>query len=225
MTVGLGGSIPQLNRSGQTPGTKPLFHSVRDIALIIDKTCKAGYGYLRAGTIMCINTADEDLVPYPEADEDVNVGNAKAYLTVDSGSANATVEVTNEESYKFAVGDSLILNDDTTTAEDLGAIVSIVPGTNGIAVITVTDDIGATSFTTARDAYVTCKSDTSAGFTKAAYILDQDVNTGIGEDALGAITSVVISNAVLYSASMVNSDSAARTDLGTVSDGRFLILK
>lgn len=225
MTVGLGGSIPQLNRSGQTPGIKPLFHSVRDIALIIDKTCKAGYGYLRAGTIMCINTADEDLVPYPEADEDVNVGNAKAYLTVDSGSANATVEVTNEESYKFAVGDSLIINDDTTTAEDLGAIVSIVPGTNGIAVITVTDDIGATSFTTARDAYVTCKSDTSAGFTKAAYILDQDVNTGIGEDALGAITSVVISNAVLYSASMVNSDSAARTDLGTVSDGRFLILK
>lgn len=225
MAVGLGGNIPQLNRSGQVPGSKALFHSVRDIALIIDKTCKAGYGYLKAGTIMAINSADGDLVPYPEAAFATNLANSKAWLVADTGITASTVEVLNDEAYKFAVGDSLVIVDDTTAAEDLGAIVSIVRGANGIAVITVTTAIGGTAFTVANTAAVCVKSDTAAGFTKAFYVLDQDINTGAGADALGANTSVVVSNAVLYEAVMVNIDSAAKTDLGTVSDGRFLILK
>ena len=225
MSVGLGGSIPQLNRSGITPGTKALFHSVRDIALIIDKTCKAGYGYLKAGTVMGINSADDDLVPHPEAAFATNVVNGKVWLVADTGSAASTLEVLNTEAYKFAVGDSLVIVDDTTAAEDLGAIVSIVLGANGIAVITITTVIGGTAYTVANTASVCCKTDTSAGFTKAVYVLDQDINTGTGEDSLGANTSVVISNAVLYSAAMDNLDAAAITDLGVVSDGRFAILK
>jgi len=224
-TVGLGGSIPQMNRSGITPGSRALFHSVRDIALIIDKTVKAGYGYLKAGTVMAISAYDSDLVPYPEAAFATNLANAKAFLVADSGAASNTIEVLNDEAYKFGVGASLIVVDDTTAAEDLGAITDITRGANGIAVITVTTNTGATSFTVVRTASVVLKSDTSAGFTKAAYVLDQDINTGYGADALGANTSVVISNAVLYSAPMVNLDAAAITDLGVVSDGRFAILK
>ena len=36
-----GGSIPQMWRGPEGVGSKPLFHSVRDIALIIDKTVKS----------------------------------------------------------------------------------------------------------------------------------------------------------------------------------------
>ena len=50
--AGLGGDIPQMNRMPEGRGSKPLFHSVRDIALILDKTVAAGYGVLRIGTVM-----------------------------------------------------------------------------------------------------------------------------------------------------------------------------
>ena len=226
MTVGMGGSTPQYDQSGMTPGQKALFHSLRDIALIIDKTAKAGYGYLQAGTLMCVNSADGLLVPYPETDADVNGANAKAYLSADSGAVASTLSVLASESYKFAVDDVLIIVDDTTPAEDLGVITGIVISeTTGLATITVTTATGATSFTTARDAHVYLKADASTPFTKAIYIMDQDVFTGDGESALGANVSVVVSNAVLYTAALPNSDAAALTDLGAIVDGRFTILK
>ena len=227
MTVGMGGSTPQYNQSGMTPGQKALFHSLRDIALIIDKTAKAGYGHLQAGTLMCVNSADGLLVPYPETDADVNGGNAKAYLVADTGATGSTVQVLGSEAYKFAVGDSLIVVDDTTAAEDLGAIISIaISETTGLALITVTTAVGGAAFTVARDGHVYLKADASTPFTKAAYIMDQDVFTGDGESALGANVSVVLSNAVLYTAALPNADAAALTDLGAVADGaRFTILK
>ena len=43
------GSIPQMIRGPEVPGLQPLFHSVRDIALVIDKTAQAGYGVLKGG--------------------------------------------------------------------------------------------------------------------------------------------------------------------------------
>ncbi len=226
MTIGMGGSTPQFNQSGMTPGQKALFHSLRDIALIIDKTAKAGYGYLQAGTLMGVNSADGFLVPYPEAVAADNNGNAKAFLVVDTGATATTLQVLGSEAYKFAVGDALVVVDDTTAAEDLGAIVSIaISETTGLALITVTDAIGGTAYTVARNGSVYCKTDSAAGFSKATYIMDQDVFTGDGEDALGANVSVVLSNAVLYTAALPNSDAAALTDLGAVADGRFTVLK
>ena len=223
--IGLGGNTPQLNRSGETPGSKALFHSVRDIALILDKTFKPGYGYLKAGTIMAENSADALLVPYPVEDVTDNLSAAKAFLIADTGATGTTVVVTTPESYKFKVGDSAVVVDDTTAAEDLGAITDITLAANGTATITVTTAIGGAAFTVARNAYLTVKSDASAGFTAAKYILDQDINTGSGASALGANASVVINNAVLYLASIVNYDAQAGTDLGAVIDNRFLILK
>lgn len=223
--VGLGGNTPQLNRSGETPGSKALFHSVRDIALILDKTFKPGYGYLKAGTVVCSNSADALLAPYPEADPVTNLAGAKAFITSDTGATATEVTVTNPESYKFNVGDSLVIVDDTTAAEDLGAITDITRAVNGLATITFTTAIGGTAYTVARSGAITVKSDTEAGFTKATYILDQDINTGYGDTALGANASVVLHNAVLYNAAMVNLDAQAVTDLGAVVDNRFLILK
>ena len=56
--TGIRSSVPQMNRYPEGAGIKALFHSVRDIALIIDKTVQAGYGYLKAGTVMAVNLSD-----------------------------------------------------------------------------------------------------------------------------------------------------------------------
>ena len=225
MATGLGGSIPQINRSGITPGSKALFHSVRDIALIIDKTLKPGYGYLKAGTVMCINTLDAMLVPYPEVAFATNLARAKSFLTSDCADAATTLSITNDESYKFVVGDSIVMYDNTSAAENLGAITNIVRGANGIATITFTTATINGPHTVAHLSCIYAKTDTAAGFSKATYILDQDINTGYGKDAKGANSSVVVSNAVLYKSSMVNYDTQAGTDLGTISDSRLIILK
>lgn len=330
------GSTPQINRSGITPGIKPLFHSVRDIALILDKTVKAGYGVLKVGTLMAINSADSKLIPYPQANANENLTNAKAYLADSLTDADTSLFVNIDESYKFAVGDSLILDgsgagtteiqslaaatpwatgsiyilahtasgteltatmgatetlaglvtllladpgyaaapftitagtnaltltwktigvqtlstyvkdegstvtasrsttgtdydQDTIAAEDLGAITAIdrTARNSTLAKITFTTGVTtAANFTAIYSGCVYCKGgDSSTPFTKAEYILDKDIDTGVDVLAKGAITSVVVSNAVLYKANLVGYDSAAATDLGTSEDGRFVILK
>lgn len=222
----LGGSIPQMNRVPEGPGIKPLFHSVRDIALILDKTVKAGYGVLRAGTVMSICSITGNLYPYPETLVTSNNTNAKAYLVADA-TASTTVYVGIEDSYKFQVGDELIIGGDSF--EDLGAIVSIdrtaVNGTQAAIVVTTAVST-IEDMTTAKYANVFVKSaGASTPFSEAAVILDADIDTGTGEFAVGALTSVVLSNAILYTASLIGLDAAAIEDLGSVDNGRFTILK
>ena len=119
---------------------------------------------------------------------------------------------------------------DSVNAENLGAITAIdrtaVNSTQ--AKITFTTSItNYANFTTGYYGHVYVKSadEASTPFASAKYILDKDIDTGVGAYALGAVSSVVISNAVLYRYSLVGFDSAAATDLGTVTDGRFVILK
>lgn len=331
------GSTPQINRTGETPGQKPLFHSVRDIALLLDKTVQAGYGDLKIGTLMAVGSATGKLVPYPQTNANENDTNAKAYLVADAGSAAVVVYTTIEDSYKFAVGDSLILDGtgagvaevqtiaildaaistadvwtleigDVTLVATIGATETVVglttllkahasyaacgfvitetanqdfvmtwstPGAiTGLATITeatdgateatetttgvdyqqgalAAEDLGAITaidrtavngtqakitFTTAitdyanfSTTYTACVyvkgGDASAPFSAAKYILDKDIETGVGVNAIGAVTSVVISNAILYTASLIGLDAAAIVDLSTVDDGRFTILK
>jgi len=334
----LGGSIPQMNRSPEGRGIKPLFYSVRDIALILDKTVKPGYGVIRAGTVMSVCSATGMLYPYPVADAALNPTNAKAYLVQAPGSTASTLYVGVADSYKFQVGDSLILDGSgsgtkevqsmaeatlaegdvytltyggvtltttamdsnpttaelvaafiggdnvaayasmpftlsagssavtitwkhpiavtslctaekttgtgtttvsqtiegvaadgtSTSAEDLGAIISIdrsaVNGTQAAIAVTTSVTTNA-NFTSTFYGNVYVKSDTSTPFAKAKFIIDADVDSGEGEFAVGALTSVVISNAVLYTTSLIGCDAAAKTDMGTVDDGRFTILK
>lgn len=225
------GSVPQINRSGITPGPKRLFHTVRDIALILDKTVRAGYGVLMTGTLMAVSESDSKLVPYPEALATVNTTNAKAYLVADGVNASAIVYCTVEDAAKFAVGDDLIIDcDQAVDSQDLGAIISIdITDANGTrAKITATTNLSdaAADFLAVNSACIYIKGGAAAHpFSAAAYILDKDIDTGVGALAKGALGTVVISNAVLYEASLVGYDSSAATDLGTVDDGRLVILK
>ena len=337
----LGGSIPQMNRVPQGAGIKPLFHSQRDIALILDKTIKPGYGIIKSGTVMSVCSITGKLYPYPQADASLNDTNAKAYLVASAGSGLSTVNIGIEDSYKLQVADELILDggyagvqevqgmDDATPAqtdvyvlthtasgtvltgaalgstpdssdvltalttgdnvaayaaapfvltdgstkliltwkavgvqtlaigtkttgsstptvsqttegtaadqsltssENLGAIISIdrtaVNSTQ--AQITVTTAItNYANFTTALygNVYVKSADEATTPFAGAKFIIDADVDSGTGEYAVGALTSVVLSNAILYTASLIGLDAAAKTDLGSVTDGRFTILK
>lgn len=232
------GSIPQQNASAQAPGSRALFHSVRDIALILDKTAKPGYGVLKAGTLMGVVTGETDashygmLVPYAmlNASAPFNKGNAKAYLTTDFASGGATVcQVTNEDSYKLQVGDHLVMGATGETSVATGAELTGIARDllTGIATLTFTS-ITLAVMTVANEAYVHVQqSDSSAPFSEAVYVLDQDIDTGVGENAAGALTSVVVSNAILYKAMLdgINGEADAYTDLGAVTDGRFVILK
>jgi hypothetical protein len=225
----VGGDTPQIYRSPEGPGIKPLFHSVRDIALILDKTVQKGYGVLKAGTMMAKNTATGLLVPYVTDDyTDANVG--RSYLVQDVASAAGVCYVRKEDAYKFVVGDSLILVRDNSSSpeyHDGGAITAIDVDTSPVmAEITFTTAIAAVStFSIANGVNCYVKSGASGKFSTCAYVLDKDIDTGTGSGAKGANTSVVMNNAILYTASLVNYDSSALSDLGAVEDGRFVILK
>lgn len=225
-------SIPQMNRYPETPGIKALFHSVRDIALIIDKVAQAGYGYLKAGTVMAINLSAAgalgQLVPYVPISTGVALGAVSAIgiAPVVLNSIASHVYVSLEDSYKFVVGDELILDNDsdegpTTT----GAITAIDRTTSTLyADITTTTAFSHGNYTVAKKAYAHVVTGVSGEYTTAAYILDADIDTGAGAEAAGALCSVVVSNAILYKNNMTNLTAAAIASLGVV-DGRFFILK
>jgi hypothetical protein len=229
----IGGSTPQLNRGPEVPGYKALYFSIREIALIKDKTCQAGYGVLRAGTIMAENisaltTGGKGLL-VPCATTLFTVGDAgRAFALADVATGVAIIHVTQEDSYKFKVGDDLILanNDGGGEYGNGGAIISIARDTYPhFAVITFTTGIVSANNTVAKALCCYVEAGAATKLSTAKYILDKDVDTGVGEIAQGANTPVLISNAILYTNSLINFDAAAATALGTVDDGQHTILK
>jgi hypothetical protein len=230
----IGGSTPQLNRGPEGPGHKALYYSIREIALIKDKTAQPGYGVLRAGTIMAENisalTTGGKGMLVPCATTLFDTGDVgRAFALVDVATGVDVINVTMEDSYKFKVGDDLILanNDGGGEYGNGGAIISIDRTTKPhYAIITFTTGIATANNTVAK----ACCCYVEAGliavkFSDAKYILDKDIDTGVGEIAKGAITPVLLSNAILYTNSLVNFDAAAKTALGTVDDGQHTILK
>jgi len=227
----LGGSTPQLNWGPELPGHKALYYSIREIALIKDKSVQAGYGVLRAGTILSENISAAGnigkLVPCATTLFDVgDVGRAFALAEIATGVD--VINVTMEDSYKFAVADDLILanNDGGGEYGNGGAIISIDRTTySHYAIITFTTGIATANNTVAKACCCYVESGAAGKLSTAKYILDKDIDTGVGEDAQGAITPVLVSNAILYTNSLVNFDAAAATALGTVDDGQHTILK
>ncbi len=229
------GSVPQSNRGPKTLGQRPLFHSVRDIALIIDKTVKAGYGALKLGTILAVNDAVVGaadfglLVPYAETDMTQNDSNAKAYLIANGSNGSNEVFTTVEDAYKFTLGDNLIIGCNAAASQDLGEITAVtLEASNTRVKITATANLADAGgdFSAANYACIYVRTDDAAApFSKAVYILDKDIDTGVGPNALGANTSLVISNAILYTHSLIGFDAAAKLALGAISDGRLTILK
>ena len=152
----------------------------------------------------------------------------RAYLVADSVALASTVNVTINDSYKFKVGDDLIINDDTTTVENLGAITAIDRTTyTNFAVITFTTAIGGVAFTTARFAYVCVEAgaDNTNNYSDCVGILMKSVDTGTGELAKGANAQLIIGNAVLYEGMLNLVDAAAKTDLTASSFGEFMYMK
>ncbi len=227
----IGGDTPQIVRNPEGRGVKRLFYSVRDIALVKDKTVAPGYGVLEAGTVMATNTSDAGnkgmLVPYVPTYDKVAFGTETAIgvsaLVADG--VTGSVKVSIADSYKYVVGDDLVAENNAGEGPlQLGAITAIDRTDSRFAVITC----GAyteTNVTVAKNAYIYVEAGAADPWSTATFILDKDIDTGIGEEAAGALTSVVISNAILYTGSLVNATTEALTALGAVADGQHTILK
>ncbi len=223
------GETPYVVHSAETD-YKRLFYSRPEQALIKDITLAPGYGILKAGTILALNKSAagnyNKYVPYnpttPSSADPNQVG--RAFL-IDTPSGTS-VNVIMADSYKFAVGDDLIIDDTGTTAENLGAITAIDRTTyNHIATITVTATISGT-FTVSENGWVAVEAgDNTNNYSDAVGILIASVDTGTGENAKGAVAPMLISNAILYYGLLTNIDAAAITDLSASYDVRFLYLK
>lgn len=218
---GLGGSTPQFNASGRTPALPPLFHSYREQALILAATVLGGFGPLKAGTVMA--TYGEYAVPYiPTTIGLTDVG--RSFLSADVTAAKI-LYMTNAAARKFKVGHVIACSDTDNTYTDCGAITAIdVDAIPGLTKVTVTNDVTAT---VAKKGNVYHKTKTDSKFSAATCIIDQSVDTGIDEypAPAGANVSIVLSNAILYTNSLISMDAAAVTALGAVTRGKYTILK
>lgn len=214
---------------------KRLFYSDPEAALAIPIAIRQGFGVIPAGTLMAINgsaSTDYEYFPYIPANPTAGQAQIKASIVtyaISATAAGADVVVSLDDSYRFNVGDDLIIDDSGTAAENLGAIVSITR-TESSATITATVNVSGT-FTTSE--YLTCYTEGAMGSTgtpwmEAKGILMHTVDAGTGVNAKGAQGVLVVSNAILYKGLLTNYDSAALTDLGTtlaVEHGQFLIMK
>jgi len=208
---------------GQQEDYRRLYFSEPDAALKLPVTIMQGYGQVPMGTVLFKNASAAGSMnkygPYSPAAETgaETEPTGRAYL-VQNTDNNAYLYVTIEDSYKFIVGDDLYINDDTTTAENLGAITAIDRTTyTHMAKITVTTAVGVTSFTTARFAYVACE-----GYATAAGILEKSVDTGKGADAAGALATMIIGNCILYSGRLTNCDATAISALSMTAYGNLI---
>lgn len=221
----IGNDVPNISYGVQGPDYKPIIQSNREAALIVEATLKAGYGVLKTGTALALNTSagtKGKLIPYDVACDVAADPAGRAYLMADSGT-NTYIYVGIEDSYKFAVGDDIVIvdSDGEGTADNGGAITAIDRTTDSYrAKITFTDAV-ADSKTLAKKAYAVTE-----GAWACVGILDKSVDTGKGSTAKGALCSVVVSNAVVYTGMLTNYDANAITDLGSKTWGtRYTILK
>jgi hypothetical protein len=225
------GDTPHIVR-GVQKDYKNIYFSRPEIALVVDIALQSGYGLLEAGTVLAKNLSAlggaGKYVPYtPTLFTGAEVDPGRAYLLQATGGAVSTVYVTLDDSYKFGVGDDLIIDDNVTAAENLGKITAIDRTTYPhMAAVTYTTASGGTSFTTARKAHVKVEAgDSSNNYSDAVAILAKSVDTGIGVNAQGAVAPVILSNAVLYAGMLTNLDAAAKVDIGGAAFGQYYVLK
>jgi len=205
---------------------KKLFYSEPKAALVVPVTLGPGYGQVKMGTALARNDSaagnDGKLMPYdPSTITGAEAYTPRAYLVQSSGATASTLYVTLNDSYKFIVGDDVYINDNTTTAENLGAITAIDRTTyTHMAAITVTTATGNTSFTTARFAYIALE-----GYDTCVGILQKSVDTGTGVNAKGAVAPMILGNCVLYTGCLTNLDAAAKTDISASTFGIYTYIK
>ncbi len=232
-TLKRGGDTPHILGSVQRD-YKRLYYSEPSAALKVPITLQAGYDLLESGTALAKNISagsaggKDQIVPYnPTVFDGTENSPGRAYLVADNAGSAYTVNVTIEDSYKFKVGDDLIINDNNTAAENLGVITAIDRTTyRNYAVITHTTVAGATPFTTARFGHVLVEAGTGNNYSDCVGILEKSVNTGVGENAKGAVATLILGNCVLYEGLLTNFDAAAKTDLSTATSfGQFVYIR
>ena len=229
------GETPYLVRGGQED-FKRLFYSRPEQALMRDVTLSAGYGIIKAGTPIMINKSAAgnvgEHVPYamtvPDSSDVTQKGNA--FLVAAAGAAETSVYVTMDDSYKFEVGDDIIITStsyETTSVENLGAITAIDRTTyQHMAKITFTSAISGTFTIAASSAIHVEGGATSAnGYSEAVGILASTVDTGTGENAKGALAPMILGVAILYEGCCEGLDAAAKTDINAASNGNLLVIK
>ncbi len=237
-TAGLGGDVPQQTLTGYTTRVyKHLYKSPREVALLLDKTLKGGYGSLPAGTVLAEMLDDSGngtgyLVPYvpKNSNLDFETDFARIPLVQDNTNGSATDFVVDVlESYKVGSGEEVVITDDGTNGGYLGPQkVSSVSRGDRTATITIDTsvDCSATNMLVSNNANLYVKAGTADQYSDAKYVLDMDVDTGAGQYAKNGLASVLLSNAILRQDAVTNMDSDAQTDLGNVSeDGTYFILK
>ena len=223
------GEIPYVVR-GNEEGYKRLFYSNPNNALMRDVTIQAGYGILRAGTPLMLNKSASGgagkYLPYVQTTPDSSDVTQKGRAFILQTASGTSVYVTQDDSYKFEVGDDLIIKDTGTAVENLGAITAIDRTTYvHMAVITFTATISG-AFTVAESAAVHVEGgDATNYYSDCVGILASTVDTGTGENAKGALAPMVISNAILYEGVCEGLDAAAKTDISASSNGNLLVIK
>jgi hypothetical protein len=201
-----------------------LFYSDEAIVMQIPVQLSAGYGILKAGTSLAKNTSalatgnTSKFFPYsPSTITGTEIAPGRAYLVQPTVNGSPLLYVGMDDSYKFKVGDDIMVIDNTTSGENLGAITAIDRVSNThMAKITATANAGATPFTTARFAFVAAE-----GYDACVGILGKSVDTGVGANAVGAAATLLLKNYVLYTAGLVNVDAAAIVDLSLTSIGLY----
>lgn len=227
------GHSPYVYNGPMKLGQKALYASDPDMAILLSKQVAPGFGVLQAGTVMSENLSaagNKGLIqPYvPDLPTDMTT-KGKALLVADYGTGLTYVYVLIEDSYMFTIGDDFIAGRNNASAWELfngGAITAIDRTTDSFrAKITFTTGFASANFTMANLAACWPEAGASGKYNTAKYILDQDIDTGRGSTALGAQSSVVISNAKLNTGCLVCADSTALSALGAIQDGTYTILK
>ena len=217
---------PNIIRGVQTD-YKKLYYSDPQAALKVPVSLVQGYGVLKQGTVMARNTSAGSagkLFPYDPSLAVTGAENApgRSYLVADQGTGTAVCSVTIDDSYRFAVGDDIIIcdNDLEANMDNGGAIISIDRTTyTNFAVITFTTNTGD-NFTTAKFAHAMLE-----GCFVAVGILEKSVDTGTGLNSKGALATLILGNCVLYSGMLLNMDSGAVTDLSAGTFGQYTYIR
>lgn len=211
---------------------KSLYYSDPMASLKVPVTLQAGYGLVEQGQTLTLNKSAAGgigkCLPYNPTTFPASVDIGRAFLVADSVALASVVYVSMDDSYKFAVGDDLIINDSNTAAENLGAITAIDrTSETHRAKITFTTAIGATAFETQYNAHVFVEAgDNTNNYSDCVGILEKSVDTGIGKDSKGAVATLILGNCVLYEGMLTNLDAAAKADLSTATSfGQYVYIR
>jgi len=208
-----------------------LLYNEFDYVLSLPIRVSAGYGTLKQGSAIAKNLSaggnSGEYVPYnPTTVDDGGWQPGRSFLVNSIASGESTFQVTLDDSYKFAVGDDVVINSTYLSAVNCGAISAIDRTTyTNKAEITFTDAL--TNGAPVGDAACAAveAGDNTNSYSDCVGVLLRACETGTGEFAKGGNGVIGISNMVMYAGMTWNLDSAAKTDISATTFGQYTVVK